>query len=354
MGTSLILLNFCFIASEAYTPHEALFTKRINFSSLNHLRSIMKIKQQALLVAISVTSLLCSNVFATALVAGTPKPHGAIQVIAQKPTPPIEGIRQTQETVENNRNQSVDNNKQRQGSVFIIDPSRYAPATHFIFLETKNDQITPDYAKKVAQIVRAIASQPGFRASMTLADIDLKRTVVYYQFESEEQYKAARENANIMALAQSLQSDSTRFDDYAVKPGEQGASSAGPDGKAPEGYYAQFRMGDGVAINEAVVVKDRKQEELTALMRKAGTIANPNTSVGYKDFTFHEAIDGSRNMNLLHWSDGRTMTVATLDTLIQNLINGGLTGSSDGWGPTGPGTIGVHIYNIIDIQNGKA
>ncbi|NJO59213.1 MAG: hypothetical protein HC836_13070 [Richelia sp. RM2_1_2] len=201
-------------------------------------------------------------------------------------------------------------------------------------------------------MVKAIASQPGFRASMTLADIDLKRIVVYYQFESEEQYKAARENPTIMELAQSLQSASARFDDYEVKPQEQGANG-GTNGTPPAGYFAQFRMEDGVGINEAVVAEGRKQEELSALMRKAGTAANPQTSAGFKDFTFHEAVDGSRNMNLLHWSDGRTMTVAALGTLIQNLINGGLTGGTDGWGPEGPGYIGVHLYNIVDIQNGQ-
>jgi hypothetical protein len=249
-----------------------------------------------------------------------------------------------------NFGQSADNNKR--GPAFIIDPSHYAPVTHFVFLETKNDNLTPEYMNKVAQFVKAIGSQPGFRASMTLADIDLKRIVVYYQFESEEQWKAARNgNTTIMAAAQSLQSDSARFDDYAVKPEE--LASNGSQGNAPPGYTAQFRMGDGVGINEAVVVKGRKQEELTALMRKAGTVANPNTSPGYKDFTFHEAIDGSRNMNLLHWSDIRTMTQGGLYVLVQNLINGGITGGSDGWGPTGPGLIGVHLYNIADIQNGK-
>jgi heme-degrading monooxygenase HmoA len=310
----------------------------------------MNIKQQALSLAISVTSLLYSNVFTTAVVANAPKPHTSIQIIAQQSTPSIEGIRHAQDTSKNNLSQFADDNKR--GPSFIIDPSRYAPATHFIFLETKDDQLTPDYIGRVAKLVRAIASQPGFRASMTLADIDLKRMVVYYQFESEEQWKAAYGNANIAALAQSLQSDSMRFDDYAVNPREQGANG-GTNGTPPPGYYAQFRMGDGIGINEAVVAKGRKQAELSALMRKAGTVANPNTSPGFKDFTFHEAIDGSRNMNILHWSNGRTMTVAALGTLIQNLINNGLTGSSDGWGPTGPGYIGVHLYNIVEIQNGK-
>ncbi len=251
-----------------------------------------------------------------------------------------------------NLSQSAENNKH--GPAFIIDPSHYAPVTHFIFFETKDEQLTTDYIGKVANMVKAIGSQPGFRASMTLVDIDLKRMVVYYQFESEEQWKAARNgNTTIMAAAQTLQSASARFDDYAAKPEEQGASGGGANGNPPPGYYAQFRIGDGVGINEAVVVKGRKQEELTALMRKAGTVANPNTSPGYKDFTFHEAIDGSRNMNLLHWSDIRTMTQGGLYVLVQNLINGGITGGSDGWGPTGPGLIGVHLYNIADIQNGK-
>ncbi|WGV25240.1 hypothetical protein [Halotia branconii] len=257
---------------------------------------------------------------------------------------------QAQNMDRDNLRQSAD--KDKYGPVFIIDPSRYAPVTHFIFLETKDDQVTADYKIKVAQMIRAIGSQDGFRASMTLADIDLKRIVVYYQFETEGQYKAARANPTLMALARSLQLASARFDDYAVRPLEQSASGS-PNGTPPPGYYAQFRMDDGVGINEAVVVKGRRQEELTALMRKAGTAANPNTSAGFIDFTFHEAIDGSRNMNLLHWSSVRAMAVGALGPLVQNLINGGLTGGTDGWGPTGPGYIGVHVYSIVDIQNGQ-
>ncbi|MBW4617747.1 MAG: hypothetical protein KME21_32075 [Desmonostoc vinosum HA7617-LM4] len=259
---------------------------------------------------------------------------------------------QAQNINRDNLRQSVD--KDKYGPVFIIDPSRYAPVTHFIFLETKDDQVTADYKTKVAQMIRAIGSQNGFRASMTLADIDLKRIVVYYQFETEGQYKAARENPTLMALARSLQLASVRFEDYAVKPLEQSAASTDVNNSTPPpGYYAQFRMDDGVAINEAAVVKGRSQQELTALMRKAGTAANPNTSPGFIDFTFHEAIDGSRNMNLLHWSSVRAMAAGALGPLVQNLINGGLTGGTDGWGPTGPGYIGVHVYSIVDIQNGQ-
>jgi hypothetical protein len=256
---------------------------------------------------------------------------------------------QARETNENSLNKSED--KQKRGPVFIIDPSRYAPATHFLFLETKGAKITSDYRNKVNQMVRALVYQPGFRASMTLVDFDLKRMVIYYQFESETQLNAAFQNPTLKPLTQTLQADSARFNDYATRPLEQGAS-VGTNGTPPPGYYAQFRMGDGLAINEAVVVSGRKQQELSALMRKAGTVANPNTSEGYTDFTFHEAIDGSRNMNILHWSNGRTMTVAALGTLVQNLINGGLTGTTDGWGPKGPGYIGVHLYNIVEIQNG--
>jgi hypothetical protein len=235
--------------------------------------------------------------------------------------------------------------------VFIIDSNNYPGATHFVFLETKAAKVTPQYAAKVARFVRTIALQPGFRASMTLSDIDEKRMVVYYQFETAQQWAAARQNPAMFGPAGELQADSARFEDFAVNPLEQIAAGSSPT--LPPGYYAQFRMGDGVGINEAIVVKGRQQYELTNLMRRAGIAANPNNSEGYKDFTFHQAVDGSRNMNLLHWSSVRTMSVAALGVLIQPLINNGLTGTVDGWGPGGVGYIGVHVYNITAIQNGR-
>ncbi len=256
---------------------------------------------------------------------------------------------QAQDTFGNKLGQFADANKS--GPIFVIDPSHYAPSTHFIFLETKDDSVTADYKGKVKRLIRAIGFQPGFRASLTLGDIDLKRIVVYYQFESEDQQKAARENANVMALAQALQSASARFDDYAAAP--QATIIKGVEGSAPPGYISKFQMSDGVAINEAVVGQGRSQDELTALMQGAGVVANPNTSPGYIDFTFHKAIDSSRNMNLLHWSSVRAMAAGALGPLVQNLINGGLTGGTNGWGPTGPGFIGVHVYSIVDIQNAQ-
>jgi uncharacterized protein (DUF2147 family) len=59
----------------------------------------MNINQQALSLAISVTSLLYSNVFTTVLVAkaDAPKPLALVQMIAQKSTSPIEGIWQVQD-----------------------------------------------------------------------------------------------------------------------------------------------------------------------------------------------------------------------------------------------------------------
>jgi hypothetical protein len=237
-----------------------------------------------------------------------------------------------------------------QGSAFVLDSQKYPGSTHFIFLEAKTERMTSEYRQNVDRFVRAIASQPGFRASMTLTDIDLKRVVVYYQFESEALWKAARQNPVMYPLAGALQAASKRFDDYATRPLEQIAAGAQ---QLPQGYAAQFRVGDGVGINEATVVPGRQQFELTRLMRRAGQAANPNGTVGFKDFTFHEAIDGSRNMNLLHWSSVRNMTVAALGPLVQALINGGLTGTTDGWGPTGAGFIGVHVYSITNIQNGR-
>lgn len=51
---------------------------------------IMNIKQPSLLLAISVTSLLSSNVFASALIADAPKLRPSTQIIAQQSTSPIE------------------------------------------------------------------------------------------------------------------------------------------------------------------------------------------------------------------------------------------------------------------------
>jgi hypothetical protein len=234
----------------------------------------------------------------------------------------------------------------RPDPVFVVDPQNYPVVTRFLFLETKADEINSDYRNKVATFVRAIAAQPGFRASMTLLNIDFKRIVVYYQFESEADYLAARANIPLRELVAQITPLSSRFEDFGVQPLEQGSKT----GSAPN-HRAEFRMGDGVGINEALVASGRTQAELTALMRKAGTVANPDNSPGFIDFTFHQAQDGSRNMNLLHWSSVRTMTVGALGPLVQNLINGGLTGGGDGWGPQGPGYIGVHIYSIVAIQN---
>ncbi len=244
------------------------------------------------------------------------------------------------------RPQSVDH-----APAFIIDSKHYPGATHFIFLETKAAKVTPEYSAKVGRFLRAIALQPGFRASMTLSDTDQKRMVVYYQFETAQQWNAARQNPAIFGPAGEVQAESARFEDFAANPLEQVA--AGASQTLPPGYVAQFRMGDGVAINEAVVVSGRQQFELTNLMRRAGLAANPNNSEGFKEFTFHQAVDGSRNMNLLHWSSVRTMSVAALNVLVQPLINNGLTGTIDGWGPAGVGYIGVHVYNITGIQNGR-
>ncbi|MGL4175474.1 MAG: hypothetical protein ACRCSN_05295 [Dermatophilaceae bacterium] len=231
---------------------------------------------------------------------------------------------------------------------FVLDPADYPGATHFLFLESSEDQISREYRRSVSRFVDGMASQPGFRASMTLAGTDLKRMVVYYQFETEADYTAARNNPKMIELFGPVSTASARTEDFATNPLEQiPANSAEP---LPD-YSATFKVGDGVGINEALVNPGREQAELTALMREAGVVANPNDSEGFIDFTFHEAIDGSRNMNLLHWTSVRTMSVAALGPLVQNLINGGFTGGTDGWGPDGPGLIGVHVYEIEEIRN---
>lgn len=247
---------------------------------------------------------------------------------------------------------------------FILDPADYPGVTHYLFLETKAKQLTKDYATKVNRFVNAIAAQPGFRASMTLVDVDTKRIVVYYQFETEDQYNTARQNEAVFPIAGAVRNGSARFEVFATRPLEQIAfnpdlvgtnqntgAGAPPN---PPGYYAQFKIGEGVGINEALVNLDkgRTQAELTELMHKAGQVNDINNAAGYKDFTFHEALDGSRNMNFIHWQDVKTLTAASLSNLLQPLMNNGLSGGHDGWGPDGPGTIHLHIYYVTDIKHG--
>jgi heme-degrading monooxygenase HmoA len=238
---------------------------------------------------------------------------------------------------------------QRRGPVFVLDARNYPAVTHFLFLETKAAELDHDYKTKVATFLRAVSAQPGFRAAMVLEDIDFKRMVVYYQFESEASYAAARNEPSLRPLVDAILRLSNRFEDYAARPLEQGVAG-GPN----PNHRSEFRMGDGVGINEARVAEGRTQQELTELMRRAGIAARPDDSPGFIDFTFHQALDGSRNMNLLHWSSVRTMMAGALGPLVQNLINGGLTGDAEGWGPDGPGYIGVHVYSIAAILNGRS
>jgi hypothetical protein len=249
-------------------------------------------------------------------------------------------------------------------SPFILDPADYPGVSHFLFLETKAKQLTKGYATKVNKFVDAISQQPGFRASMTLVDVDDKRIVVYYQFDTEDQYNTARQNESVFPIAGAVRNESARFEVFATRPLEQIAfnpdlvgtnqntgAGAPPN---PPGYYAKFRVGEGVGINEALVNLDngRTQAELTELMHKAGQVNDINNAAGYKDFTFHEGLDGSRNMNLIHWQDVKTLTAASLSNLLQPLMNNGLSGGHDGWGPDGPGTIHLHIYYVTDIKHG--
>ncbi|NJM90979.1 MAG: hypothetical protein HC863_01525 [Myxococcales bacterium] len=238
---------------------------------------------------------------------------------------------------------------QRRGPAFVLDARNYPAVTHFLFLETKGAELDNDYKGKVAAFVRAVSAQPGFRAAMVLEDIDFKRMVVYYQFESEASYTAARNEPSLRPLVGAILNLSNRFEDYAARPLEQGVAG-GPN----PNHRSMFRIGDGVGINEAVVGEGRTQQELTELMRRAGIAARPDDSPGFIDFTFHQALDGSRNMNLLHWSSVRTMMAGALGPLVQNLINGGLTGGDEGWGPEGPGFINVHVYSIAAIVNGRS
>jgi len=246
---------------------------------------------------------------------------------------------------------------------FVLDPTDYPGVSHFLFLETKAKQLTKDYASKVNRFVNAIAAQPGFRACMTLVDVDAKRIVVYYQFETEDQYNTARQNEAVFPIAGAVRNDSARFEVFASRPLEQIAfnpdlvGNPNPGAGAPPnppGYYAKFRIGEGVGINEALVNLDkgRTQAELTELMHKAGQVNDINNAPGYKDFTFHEGLDGSRNMNLIHWKDVKTLAAASLSNLLQPLMNNGLSGGHDGWGPDGPGTIHLHIYHVADIKHG--
>ena len=239
----------------------------------------------------------------------------------------------------------------------IIDPNNYPAVTRFIFLESKTDTISREYAKLLGDFVNSIAAQPGFRASMTLADIDRKRAVVYYQFNTQAQYDTLRANApeSMKALANSLQNASARFEDFGAAPMEQlpAASLTNPPAPA-DGYYAEFRYGNGVGINEAVANPGRTQAEVTTLMRHAGIAgAVPTDAPGFKEFTFHMGIGTDRNMNLLRYETLSNMTVAAVYPLAQGLINGGGTGGYDWYGPTGPAKLGLHVYRIVNINDGS-
>jgi hypothetical protein len=238
------------------------------------------------------------------------------------------------------------------GPVFTIDSKKYPGSTHIIFLESKEKYVTPAYMSGVNRFVNAMSSQPGFMAAMVLSDIDRKRTAVYYQFETENEWQAARANPRMYPFADVLVNTSARFEDFALLPQEQFAAGGNPNQPTPPGYVSKFRIGDGVATNEARVV--RTQAELTQLMRRAGIVNNINDSDGFIDFTFHQAVDGTRNVNLLHWTSARTMASAALANLIQPLLNvPGYAGTPDGWGSGGVGLINVHVYTVTRIEKGR-
>jgi hypothetical protein len=243
---------------------------------------------------------------------------------------------------------------------FVLDRNNYPAVTRFVFLVPKDGDVTPAYMAKVNKFIDAVAAQPGFRASMSLLDIDRTRVTIYYHFDSQAQWENARNNPppEILAAAGVLQSMSSRFEDVGARPLEQFANgeTPPPPGQTPppSNYVSRFYLGEGVATNEALVVAGRTQAELTTLMRRAGIVNNPNVTPGFVDFTFHQALDGSRNINLLHWATPPEMAAAAIYQLIQPLINNpGYVGTSDGWGANGVGLIGVRVYQVVRIQNGR-
>jgi hypothetical protein len=245
------------------------------------------------------------------------------------------------------------NDYAKNAPTLIVNPANPA-VTRFIFLETKADFISKSYSELVERFVRTIAQQPGFRAGMTLEDIDHKHIVVYYQFENAAQYDALRTNPvpAMKELANTLQNASSRFEDIGATPTTQipGGQPANTPPTPVPGYYAEFRYGDGVGINEAVANPGRNQAEVTYLMEHAGLRgATPQDAPGFKEFTFHIGADGMRNMNLLRYDSVEHMTIAAIYPLSQGLINGGGTGGTDWYGPNGPAKLGLHVYRIVGI-----